>query len=228
MTSKEFIKKLCDVADNQKTLYVMGCFGAPLNEENAKRYKNAQSYNRTNGRDKKIDNAVNTDPPTFGFDCVCLIKGILWGFCADKNAVYGGASYKSNGVDDIGEETMINLCPNVSTDFSDIVPGEAVWMKGHIGVYIGDGKVVECTPIWKDGVQYSNLGNLGYKTGNYRIWEKHGKLPYIEYEKTARDYIKLIAEKAKFSSPEPAIEALMKVQYKYADDMFRKNFEAMK
>lgn len=45
-------------------------------------------------------NAASAD--TFGFDCVCLIKGVLWGWHGDKNAVYGGATYTSNGVPDIG------------------------------------------------------------------------------------------------------------------------------
>jgi LysM repeat protein len=71
---------------------------------------------------------------------------------------------------------MIEKCSNLSTDFNNITPGEAVWIKGHIGVYIGNGQVVECTPAWKDGVQITNLSQ--------RQWTKHGKLPYIEYETT--------------------------------------------
>ena len=54
-------------------------------------------------------------------------------------------------------------------------------MSGHVGVYVGDGKVIECTPKWTSDVQYSNLGNLGYKTGNWRNWTKHGYLPWVEY-----------------------------------------------
>ena len=30
MKSKTFIEKLIDAAQNHKTLYVMGCFGAPM------------------------------------------------------------------------------------------------------------------------------------------------------------------------------------------------------
>lgn len=48
---------------------------------------------------------------------------------------------------------MITVCKNVSTDFSRIEVGEAVWMEGHIGVYIGDGLAVECTPCWDNKVQ---------------------------------------------------------------------------
>lgn len=37
MTNIEFVKKLKDVATNYKTLYVMGCFGAPMNATNKTR-----------------------------------------------------------------------------------------------------------------------------------------------------------------------------------------------
>ena len=57
-------------------------------------------------------------------------------------------------------------------------------MSGHVGVYVGDGKVIECTPKWTNDVQYSNLGNLGYTTGHFRNWTKHGKLPWVEYIST--------------------------------------------
>jgi hypothetical protein len=78
---------------------------------------------------------------------------------------------------------MINVCSGVSKDFSNIEVGEVVWMKGHIGVYIGDGLAVECTPKWENKVQITAVGNIGKKTGyNTRTWTKHGKLPYISYE----------------------------------------------
>ena len=61
--------------------------------------------------------------------------------------------------------------------------GEAVWCSGHIGVYIGDGLAVECTPSWENKVQITAVANIGAKSGyNARKWTKHGKLPYITYE----------------------------------------------
>lgn len=38
MKSKTFIEKLIDAAQNYKTLYVMGCFGAPMTAANKTRY----------------------------------------------------------------------------------------------------------------------------------------------------------------------------------------------
>ena len=178
MTNKEFVAKLKDVATNYKTLYVMGCFGAPMNATNKKRYCNNHSYNKQPARTAMIQAATDD---TFGFDCVCLIKGILWGWSGNKSKTYGGAGYAINGVPDIGADQMITKCSEVSTDFSKIEVGEAVWMSGHIGVYIGDGLAVECTPAWANKVQITscNCSKTGY---NRRNWTKHGKLPYIEYE----------------------------------------------
>lgn len=177
MKSTEFVAKLKDAATNHKTLYVMGCFGAPMTEANKQRYINHHSYNARADRKPYI---VAATADTFGFDCVCLIKGILWGWNADKTKAYGGAGYAINGVPDIGADAMITKCSGISTNFAEIVPGEAVWMRGHIGVYIGDGLAVECTPAWENKVQITacNCSKAGY---NRRNWTKHGKLPYIEY-----------------------------------------------
>ena len=180
MTNKEFVKKLIDIAKNYKTLYVMGCFGAPLNLSNKARYCSNHSYNKDATRQKMISSASED---TFGFDCVNLIKGVLWGWNGDKSKTYGGAQYSVNGVPDVSADGMIAKCLDISTDFSNLEIGEAVWCKGHIGVYIGDGLAVECTPSWENCVQITacNCTKSGY---NRRNWVKHGKLPYITYEKS--------------------------------------------
>lgn len=179
MTNKELVNKLINIAKNYKTLYVMGCFGAPMTAENKTRYCDNHSYNKSADRQKMIK-AATAD--TFGFDCVNLIKAVLWGWNGDKSKTYGGAKYATNGVPDVSADGMIAKCLNVSTNFSNIEVGEAVWCSGHIGVYIGDGLAVECTPSWKNCVQITacNCTKSGY---NRRNWVKHGKLPYITYEK---------------------------------------------
>ena len=181
MKASDFVAKLKDIATNYKTLYVMGCIGAPMTTANKKRYINHHPYNKQASRVKLI-NAASAD--TFGFDCVCLIKSVLWGWSGDKSKIYGGAKYATNGVPDVDANTMINLCSEVSTDFGKIEIGEAVWTNGHIGVYIGNGLAIECTPAWKNRVQITacNCSKQGYNT---RKWKKHGKLPYIDYATTS-------------------------------------------
>ena len=124
---------------------------------------------------------------TWGWDCVCLIKGILWGWRADESLPRGGgAVYASNGVPDIGTEQMINVCESVSSDFNDLHKGELLWMKGHVGIYVGDGNVIEATASWDTWkvikTQVDNKGNRTYngKGGSDR-WLKHGYLPYVDY-----------------------------------------------
>ena len=177
MTSKEFVAKLKAVATDYKSLYVTGCFGAPLNDYNKKRWMNEYA---ANAKEPRKSNILNATPDTFGFDCVNLIKAILWGWCGDVNAEYGGVTYQSNGVPDIDEGAMFRLCTEQSCDFTQIEVGEAVWMQGHIGVYIGDGLAVECTPAWENKVQITacNCSVAGYHRRN---WTKHGKLPWVQY-----------------------------------------------
>ena len=66
---------------------------------------------------KKVANQI---PPVWGFDCVNLTKGILWGWIGDPNDIYGGARYCTNGVPDTNANGMIGRCKEVSTDFSHI------------------------------------------------------------------------------------------------------------
>ncbi len=178
MTAKELADRCKRLATDYKTLYIMGCFGAPMTAKNRERYTNNYAYNRKKARAAKIQAA---DEHTFGFDCVCMIKGLLWGWRGDNTKVYGGAKYQSNGVPDSGADAMFRKCTGKSEDFSCVEIGEAVWLEGHIGIYIGDGLAVECTPNWADGVQITacNCTKEGYKT---RTWSQHGKLPYVSYD----------------------------------------------
>ena len=124
----------------------------------------------------------NTD--TWYFDCVCMIKGILWGWNADFSKKRGGAVYASNGVPDIGTEQIINKCKNISTNFNNIQPGELVWMSGHVGIYVGNGEVIEATGAWERKVLKSKIASDGTrsKNGNVKLkWKKHGFLPYVDY-----------------------------------------------
>ena len=178
MTAKELADRCKMLATQYKTLYVMGCFGAPMTEKNRKRYADNHAYNRQKSRADKIRQA---DENTFGFDCVCMIKGLLWGWRGDNSKTYGGAKYKANGVPDSGADSLFRKCGEQSEDFSCVEIGEAVWLEGHIGIYIGDGLAVEASPKWADGVQITacNREKEGYHT---RTWSKHGKLPYICYD----------------------------------------------
>ena len=180
VNSNEFVNKLIDIANKYNTLYIMGCIGAPIENKTYQRYIDAYSYNQKPERQQLIKSAIGTD--CFGFDCVCLIKSVLWGWNGDVSHEYGGAVYKSNQVDDLSTSGMLKICTNISDDFSNIEIGEYLWTEGHCGIYIGDGLAVECTPKWENKVQITAVSNIkASQEYNQRKWEKHGKLPYIDY-----------------------------------------------
>lgn len=120
------------------------------------------------------------------WDCVCFIKGILWGWNNDKTKPKGGgAKYASNGVPDCGTEEIIKLCKNVSSDFSTLQVGEIVWMQGHVGVCIAQNTIAEATS-WKESKLFTtgidSKGTRSYKgQKGTKLWKKHGFLPWIDY-----------------------------------------------
>lgn len=197
-TAAELAAMCKKVATEYKTLYVLGCFGAPMTDANKERYCQNHSYNRQTVRQVMIKSATSS---TFGFDCVCLIKAILWGWSGNKGHVYGGAAYGSNGVPDINSEQMIAKCKDVSTDFSKIQIGELLWMQGHVGIYIGGGRAVECTPAWKNCVQVTDVLNV--KAGTGHRWTKHGKLPYVSYAEATEDKVVSKTEEKAEAAPKP-------------------------
>ena len=161
-TAKEFINKLKWLV-NDVPNYYYSASGTWCN------------YNRSNNK--------------FMMDCVVSIKGLLWGFKADKNKPHGGGIYGSNGVADFTPDGGLNYCSNVSTNFNNLVPGEYLCMKGtgysHAGIYLGNGKVFECTVAWGTNKciisEIDTSGNRFYKGNRNLKWTYHGKLNYIDY-----------------------------------------------
>ena len=174
MTASSFVSELKKIVNTQKTVYAWGMFGTIITktriDEKVKQYPYWYTKNKINSIFAPL---YNSSIPVFGFDCVGLVKSVLWGFCADPDKTYGGAVYGSCGVPDVSADAMICKCLETSTDFSSIAIGEFVWLKGHCGIYIGNGQVVESTPKWNNGVQITAL--------SARKWLKHGKLPWVEY-----------------------------------------------
>ena len=124
------------------------------------------------------------------FDCVVSVKCLLWKFRNDyKINKRGGTIYKSNGVADFTCNGALKYCTDVSQNFSKITAGEYLCMKGtqynHTGIYLGNGKVFECTTGWNANKciisDIDSKGNRSYKGKKSLKWTYHGKLNYIDY-----------------------------------------------
>jgi hypothetical protein len=176
----EFLSKLNDVL-KYKTVYLWGTFGQFLTKNliTNKTHQYPSFYNHSNIAEFNAK-AVTMDH--FAFDCVGLIKGILWGWNGDKTKALGGCSYPTatqpQSVGDINANMMFNLCTQRSTDFSKIQPGWFVHSTGHIGVYVGAGVVIEATNAFTRNVLRSACLNIRPIDGlPGRRWTSCGKPP---------------------------------------------------
>lgn len=99
-------------------------------------------------------------------DCVGLIKGFFWTDNGRHENVY-----RSGNCPDTSANGMFRLC-EVTGKMADMpdVRGLVVWRSGHIGVYVGGGKVIEARG-YKYGVVRTNVNSRG--------WSKWGYLPEI-------------------------------------------------
>ena len=101
-------------------------------------------------------------------DCVGLIKGYGW-FDAETQEI----NYGTNGMPDIGADGMYEAATEKGTiDTLPETPGLALWHSGHIGIYIGDGKVIHAANTHA-GVIISDVLGSGFTH-----WLK---IPYIDY-----------------------------------------------
>lgn len=105
-------------------------------------------------------------------DCVGLIKGYLWCDTPDSEPIYKAAQ-------DVAVSGLYMVCSESgSIDTMPDIPGVCVFMRdmSHVGVYVGDGYVVEATGHAR-GVVKSKLAGRG--------WGLWGKPRWISYEATA-------------------------------------------
>ncbi len=102
-------------------------------------------------------------------DCVGLIKGYGW---LDPDTMTIG--YATNGMPDYGANQMYHSA-SVSGPINTMpdTPGLAVWKDGHIGVYIGNGEVIEAMGTSKGVVKTALVG---------RGWTNWLEIEYINYD----------------------------------------------
>lgn len=124
--------------------------------------KQLPSYYKWNLKDSELNKKVH--------DCSGLIKGYLWCDDARDNT----PKYNSN--EDLNANTLLKRCTEKG-DISTIpeIKGLLVFMTGHVGVYVGNGEVVEARGH-SYGVVTTKLKD--------RKWTNWGKCCFITYEDT--------------------------------------------
>lgn len=171
MTNNQFIDKAKEIY-NLNTAYASGTFGQKYTDAFIKQKKSQYPKWYT---DKRVaDLKARAAKTLYLFDCVGLIKGIIWGFPK--------MVYESGGLKDVSDQGLWDkYCVNKSKDFNMIKSGAIVHIKGHVGIYIGDGKVIECTTKWGSKVSITALGNIGSIKGlNTRSWDEYGYLSILD------------------------------------------------
>lgn len=101
-------------------------------------------------------------------DCVGLIKGYSW---YDPQTESFG--YAVNGMPDLSANQIYEFASEKgSIDTIPEIPGLLVWMDGHVGIYIGNGEVIEAMGTYY-GVVRTQLSRRG--------WQAWAKVPGIAY-----------------------------------------------
>lgn len=159
----EFVKKARDRKDG----YVYGTFGQILTEKLLD--EKLEQYPVQVG--KYLDFIKSHYMSKRVHDCVGLIKAYIW---TNQNGVI-----VYNASQDVSANGMYNLAKiKGPIDTMPDISGICVRYDGHIGVYIGDGKVVEARGT-TSGVVETNLKGRG--------WTHWLKCPFIEYVDAVRE-----------------------------------------
>ncbi len=190
----------------QKWGYVLGTFGQILTESLLKQKMSQgggvgeynskwQSYERT-----LIGTRVS--------DCYGLVKGCLW--TDDKgNVVY-------NVSQDRNQEMAYSVAREKGTlaTMPDL-PGVVLWMKGHAGIYVGNGQFIECVgcPV---GTRAGTIKNGVVTSGSkFTHWFKDNYFTYTTSKpRTDVEWaVEVLVKNGVISSPDYWLEHYGDVKY---------------
>jgi hypothetical protein len=113
------------------------------------------------------------------FDCIGMIKCFVWKDYSSSNARYYGKTCPDWNC----EQFFNNVKVKGKISTIPEIPGIIVYMPGHVGVYMGNGVVIEATAAWNAKVQKSyfkgNHSGLKKRT-SWTHWFKMDQLSYDE------------------------------------------------
>lgn len=145
-------------------------------------------------------------------DCVGLIKSYYW-FNGTK-VIYGYKGRADRSAD--GMLSLATVKGKIST-MPDI-PGLFVHYSGHIGVYIGNGYVIESRGV-RYGVVKTKLSD--------RPWTSWGQVPYVDYGEGEQDMF-AIRGQGSISKPDMAVMSIQNAFIKLNIEMKNDKGEVFK
>ncbi|MEE1504996.1 MAG: hypothetical protein UGF89_12235 [Acutalibacteraceae bacterium] len=162
----------CKTAEVNKEGYVYGAFGQVCTYEYLDQQANMYPGDEEAGGPMRIAGERWLGKRVY--DCIGLIKSYGW-YNQEADAI----EYGTNGMVDFSANTIWDYVEDGdSGEIDDIpeIPGIAVCMDGHIGVYIGNGEVIEAQGT-ETGVVKTQLEN-----GSWTHWMKIPGIKYPEDE----------------------------------------------
>lgn len=171
-TNYEFIKYIENIYKNKNTVYMWGDYGREVtnNTINSKSKQYPSHYST-----EKIEYLKSlVGKNYYSFDCAGLIKSYwMSNFGSDKvkyNSKYDKDAYGIT-IGLASEKGDISTIPNI--------PGVLLYMKGHCGIYLGDGYVYECTSSEK--ISKSKFGCVCKSKLSDRKWTNWTKIKWLDY-----------------------------------------------
>ena len=174
----------------------VGVNTANLSAENERLAKTYDKVKKSQEEIAKVNTALEQNNTSIS-NTKTQLAGVIGTAAALGAAIYAGPVKKSReleaqmstvkAISNATTEDMTRLTDmakhmGATTQFTAVEAGKALEYMA-IGVYIGGGKVIECSPAFKNCVQVTACLNIGAISGmNGRKWTKHGKLPYITYD----------------------------------------------
>ena len=187
----------CQNALKLKTKYMWGGVLKTITKSYILALRNIYGCQSGTGYDEPRYNYLNglVGKGYFGCDCVGLIKSYYWSRSAKNGGTGSPYAYTSGWPPDVNATTMYNVA-KVKGDISTLpeIPGIILYCRSHphVGVYIGNGKVIESTLSSRgDGVVMTNLKDFK--------WEYWFECPYIEYRSKISNNVVTEYRKVKYA-----------------------------
>lgn len=190
-TNIDFVNYLYDVL-KKKTVYMWGGYGKLVTKDLVRTKARQYPSHYPKGKVKYLNSLVGKD--YYSYDCAGLIKSYWMSEYGTKPVKYM-KKYDRNAY---------GITIGLATKKGDIktipeIPGIFLYMKGHCGVYVGNGKVIECTSSKKiSGKKYGCVCTSKLSDRKWTTWTMCKWLDYqvqITYVVKKGDTLSKIAKK---------------------------------